>query len=155
LGRDDANETGECSCRTLVYQTGKRVSVPIDMNTTGLRLRLVLRVVLLQAGCATLTGLLFGIFGGFAAALAGFVGGMIVAVGSALFGWRMFAPGIAAASRLFRAMLAAELLKWLWYVVAIWAALVRAKLAPMPLLVGLAFTQFGYWVGLIGMKRGK
>jgi ATP synthase I chain len=125
------------------------------MNITGHGNRLVLRVVLLQVGCATLTGLLFGIFGGFAAAFAGFVGGMIVAVGSALFGWRMFAPGIAPAGKLFRAILAAESLKWLWYVVAIWAAVVRAKLVPMPLLVGLAFTQFGYWVGLIGMKRGK
>lgn len=128
--------------------------VPIDMNITGLRLRLVLRVVLLQAGCATLTGLLFGIFGGFAAALASFAGGMIVAVGSALFGWRMFAPGVAAAGKLFRAMVAAESLKWLWYVVAIWAGLVRLKLAPLPLLTGLVFTQFGYWIGMIGMKRG-
>jgi len=124
------------------------------MNITGLRLRLVLRVVLLQAGCATLAGLLFGVFGGFAAAFAGFAGGMIVAVGTALFGWRMFAPGIAPASKLFRAMLAAESLKWLWYVVALWAALVRLKASPMPLLTGLVFAQFGYWIGMIAMKRG-
>lgn len=125
------------------------------MNPTGLGLRLVLRVVILQVGCATLTGLLFGIFGGFAAARAGFVGGMIVAVGSALFGWRMFAPGIAAASRLFRAMLAAESLKWLWYVAALWAALARLELNPAPLIVGVVVAQFGHWLSLIATKRGN
>jgi ATP synthase I chain len=124
------------------------------MNITGHGNRLVLRVVLLQVGCATLTGLLFGIFGGFAAAFAGFVGGMIVAVGSALFGWRMFAPGIAPAGKLFRATLAAESLKWLWYVVALWFCFARFKLPSAPLLVGLIVAQFGYWFGLVVMKRG-
>jgi len=125
------------------------------MNTTGPGNRLVLRVVLLQAGCATITGLLFAIFGGFAAALAGFVGGMIAAVGSALFGWRMFAPGIAAASRLFRAMLAAESLKWIWYVLALWAALARLDLMPAPLIVGIVVAQLGHWLSLIATKRGN
>jgi hypothetical protein len=125
------------------------------MNITGFGNRLVVRVVLLQVGCAALTGLLFGIFGGFAAAAAGFVGGMIVAVGSALFGWRMYAPGIAPAGRLLRAMVAAESLKWLWYVAAIWAALVSIKLMPAPLIVGVVVAQFGHWLGLIASKRGN
>jgi hypothetical protein len=25
---------------------------------------------------------------------------------------------------------------------------------PLPLMTGLVFAQFGYWIGLIGMKRG-
>jgi len=125
------------------------------MNITGVGKRLVLRVVLLQAGCAALTGLLFGIFWGLAAASAGFVGGMIAAVGSALFGWRMFAPGIAAAGRLFRAMVAAESLKWIWYVAAIWAALVRVKLMPAPLIGGVVVAQFGHWLSLVVSKRGN
>jgi F0F1-type ATP synthase assembly protein I len=128
--------------------------VPFDMNLTGLRLRLVLRVVLLQVGCATLTGVLFWIFGGFAAALAAFTGGMIVAVGSVLFGWRMFAPGIAPAGRWLRAMIAAETLKWVWYVLALWAALARLRLAAAALIVGIVAAQFGHWLSLIGTKRG-
>ncbi len=80
---------------------------------------------------------------------------MIAAVGSALFGWRMFAPGIAAASKLFRAMVAAESLKWLWYVAAIWAALVRVKLMPAPLIVGIVVAQFGHWLSLMVSKRGN
>jgi F0F1-type ATP synthase assembly protein I len=110
--------------------------------------------VILQAACATLTGLLFLIFGGAAAASAGFIGGLIAAVGSALFGWRMYAPGIAAADKLFRAMVAAESLKWAWYMLALWAALARAKLMPGPLIVGVVAGQFGHWLGLLATKRG-
>jgi F0F1-type ATP synthase assembly protein I len=111
--------------------------------------------VLLQMGCATLAGLLFWLMNGAAAAIAAFSGGMIVAVGSGVFGWRMFAPGIAPAGTLFKAMVAAESLKWIWLLIAIWAALARFRLMPLPLLAGLAFTQFGYWVGMIGLKRGS
>ena len=124
------------------------------MNITGLGNRPVIRVVLLQVGCATLTGLVFLIFGGVAAASAGFVGGLIVAVGSALFGWRMYAPGIAAADKLFRAMIAGESLKWTWYVLALWAALARFKLMPAPLIVGVVVGQFGHWLSLVVAKRG-
>jgi F0F1-type ATP synthase assembly protein I len=124
-------------------------------NNFGHRYRLVMRVVLLQMACATLAGLLFWMMGGVAAAIAAFAGGMIVTVGTAVFGWRMFAPGIAPAGTLFRAMVAAESLKWIWLLIAIWAALARFKLTPLPLLTGLAFTQFGYWIGMIGLKRGS
>ena len=115
--------------------------------------RLVTRVVLLQAGCAGLVAVLFGLLEGAKAALSGLCGGLIVAVGSALFGWRMFAPGIAPAAALRRALFAAESLKWFWYVLAVWAAFARLKLMPLPLMVGLVFAQFGYWIGLMG-KRG-
>jgi F0F1-type ATP synthase assembly protein I len=124
------------------------------MNITGLGKRPVQRVVILQAACATLTGLLFLVFGGIAAAVAGFVGGLIVAVGSALFGWRMYVPGIAAADKLFRAMVAAESLKWVWYVLALWAAFTRLNLLPGPLIVGVVVGQFGHWLGLVATKRG-
>ncbi len=94
------------------------------------------------------------IFGGISAASAGFVGGLIVAIGSALFGWRMYAPGIAAADKLFRAMVAAESLKWVWYVLALWAALARLKLMAGPLIVGVVVGQFGHWLSLVASKRG-
>ncbi len=116
--------------------------------------RLVMRVVILQTMCAGVVGLAFAAFEGAAAAAAGVAGGLIVAVGSALFGWRMFAPGIAPASVLQRALFAAESLKWFWYVCAVWAAFARLKLMPLPLLTGLVVGQFGYWFGLLG-KRGK
>ena len=116
--------------------------------------RLVLRVVLLQVGCAAVVGLLFWIMKGTAAGWSGFAGGMIAAIGSALFGWRMFAPGIAPAAILHRAMFAAAGLKWFWYLLALWAAFARLGLPPLPLVTGVAVAQFGYWAGLVGMKRG-
>jgi ATP synthase protein I len=117
-------------------------------------MRLVRRVVLLQMGCAAAVAGLFWVFEGADAGRSGLIGGLIVAIGSAIFGWRMFAPGVAPASILQRAMFAAESLKWLWYVFGIWAALARLKLPPMPLMTGLIVGQFGYWFGLAG-KRGK
>ena len=112
-----------------------------------------MRVVLLQTGCAALGGIFFWFFSGAAACVSAVVGGFIVAVGSAVFGWRLFAPGIAPAAVLRRALFAAESLKWFWYVLSVWAALACLKLSPLPLLTGLVFAQFGYWFGLLG-KRG-
>jgi F0F1-type ATP synthase assembly protein I len=124
-------------------------------NNFGREFRLVMRVVLLQMGCAASAGLLFWMMGGASAAIAAFAGGMIVAAGTAVFGWRMFAPGIAPAATLFRAMVAAESLKWIWLLIAIWAALARFKLMPLPLMTGLMIAQFGYWVGMFMQKRGN
>jgi F0F1-type ATP synthase assembly protein I len=114
-----------------------------------------MRVVLLQAGCAALAAALFWILKGAAAARSGLAGGLIVAIGSAVFGWRLFAPGVAPAATLRRALFAAESLKWFWYVLGLWAALTRLKLMPLPLLTGLVIAQFGYWFGMIDLKRGK
>ena len=122
-------------------------------NNSGAGARLVLRVVLLQTGCAGAVALLFWALSGPAAARSGLTGGLIVAIGTALFGWRMFAPGIAPGAVLRRALFAAESLKWLWYVLALWAALSRLRSLPLPLMTGLVFAQFGYWFGLVG-KRG-
>jgi F0F1-type ATP synthase assembly protein I len=118
-------------------------------------MRLVVRVVILQAGAAAAAAILFWTVQGAAAGWSGLAGGLIVAVGSGVFGWRMFAPGIAPAAVLRRALFAAESLKWFWYVFSVWAALARLKLLPLPLMTGLVFAQFGYWFGLVGMKRGQ
>jgi F0F1-type ATP synthase assembly protein I len=116
--------------------------------------RLVMRVVILQIACAAIAAGVFWLVKGAAAAQAALTGGLIAAIGSAVFGWRMFLPGIAPAVVLHRAMFAAESMKWLWYVLALWLALTRLKSMPLPLMAGLIFAQFGYWVGLVG-KRGK
>jgi hypothetical protein len=49
---------------------------------------------------------------------------------------------------------AAESLKWIWYVLSLWAALVRLKLMPWPLIAGVVIGQFGHWLGLLATKRG-
>ena len=127
--------------------------VPFAMNDVMVRrYRLVVRVVLVQAGSGLLVASLFLVFKGESAGLAALAGGLIVALGSALFGWRMFSPGIAGAARLTTAMYAAVALKWLWFLLALYVALARLKLEAGPLIVGLAAASVGYWIGLMRLK---
>jgi ATP synthase protein I len=114
--------------------------------------RLVVRVVLLQAGCALLAASVFFVFKGASAGLAALVGGLIVAAGSAVFGWRAFKPGIAGGATLTTAMYAGVALKWLWFALALYLAFARLKLDAAPLLIGVVVAQLGYWVGLIRLK---
>jgi F0F1-type ATP synthase assembly protein I len=114
--------------------------------------RLVVRVVLLQAGCAALVASLFLMFKGAHQALAALVGGLIVAAGSAVFGWRAFKPGIAGGATLMTAMYAGVVVKWMWFAVALYVAIARLKLDAAPLLIGVVVAQFGYWAGLIRPK---
>lgn len=87
--------------------------------------------------------------------MAAMAGGLIVAIGSLVLGWRMFAPGVASAEVLRRAMYSGEGLKWLWYVIAMVAAFARFKLAALPLMTGLVAAHGCYWIGLVGLKRGN
>jgi ATP synthase protein I len=114
--------------------------------------RLVVRVVLLQAGCALVAACVFLVFKGASAGLAALVGGLIVAAGSAVFGWRAFKPGVAGGATLTTAMYAGVALKWLWFALALYLALARLKLDAAPLLIGVVVAQLGYWVGLIRLK---
>ena len=114
--------------------------------------RTVVRVVLLQAGCAALVASAFLVFKGSSAGLAALVGGLIVAAGSAVLGWRVFKPGVAGGATLTTAMYAGVLLKWLWFALALYWAIARLKLDAVPLLIGIVVTQLGYWVGLVRLK---
>jgi F0F1-type ATP synthase assembly protein I len=128
-------------------------SAPFGMNETlGRGMRLVIRVVLLQTCSGLVAALACAMQGGMRAGLSALAGGGIVAIGTILFGWRTFAPGVAGAEVLNRALMAGEALKWFWLVVSAWAALSVLKLPPAPLLVGLILAQFGYWLGLIRFK---
>lgn len=114
--------------------------------------RTVVRVVLLQAGCAAIVASVFLVFKGAHQALAALVGGLIVAAGSAVLGWRVFKPGVAGGARLTTAMYAGVLLKWLWFALALYLAIARLKLDAVALLIGIVVAQLGYWVGLIRLR---
>ncbi|MFO1468426.1 MAG: ATP synthase subunit I [Steroidobacteraceae bacterium] len=116
--------------------------------------RTVVRVVVWQVATGVLVALGFGVFSGGWAGASALAGGLIVAVGTAVFGWRLFAPGVASAQVVKRALMAGEALKWLWLVLAVWLALTKLRLAPLPLLAGLMAAQFGYWFGLVGRREG-
>jgi F0F1-type ATP synthase assembly protein I len=127
--------------------------VPFAMSDVLARSkRLVVRVVLLQAGCALIAASVFLVFKGASAGLAALVGGLIVAAGSAVFGWRAFKPGMAGGAKLTTAMYAGVALKWMWFALALYLAFARLKLDAAPLLIGVVVAQLGYWVGLIQLK---
>jgi F0F1-type ATP synthase assembly protein I len=110
--------------------------------------RVVLRFVGVQAAVTlALAGLLYASFGRDAAAAA-LAGGTVIASGNALFGWRLFAPGVAPVRVLARAFYRAELLKWLWIGGGLWLALGLLALPPLGVLAGVVVAQFGFWLAL-------
>ena len=110
--------------------------------------QMVARFAAVQMCAAAVIAVIGAARAGWPAAQAALAGGVIVAVGNLIFGWRLFAPGIAPAGRIARAMWAGEGLKWLWVVLAVWLALVVAKLAALPLLAGMLAAQIGFWIGV-------
>ena len=127
--------------------------VPVGMSDVLVRgKRLVIRVVLLQAGCALSIASVFLVLRGESAGLAALTGGLIVALGSALLGWRMFKPGIAGGATVAASMYGGVALKWLWFAIALYLAIARLKLDAAPLLIGVVVAQLGYWAGLVRLK---
>jgi F0F1-type ATP synthase assembly protein I len=110
--------------------------------------RLVLRFAAVQLAAAAVAALAALALGGARAAGAALVGGLVAAVGNVVFGWKLFAPGVAPVRVLARAAFAGEALKWLWLLLALWGALGPARLPPLPLVAGLIAAQVGFWVGL-------
>jgi len=109
--------------------------------------RNAVRIVLFQFGIAGLVGL------GFCArdwhsGMAAWYGGGVIALGNALFAWRLFADGIAPVKRIARAVYAAEVVKWVWFVLALYLALAVFGLAPLPLIAGVLAAQAAFWVAI-------
>jgi F0F1-type ATP synthase assembly protein I len=113
---------------------------------------LVLRFAGVQMLAAAAVALGVGLISGWAATQAALAGGAVVAMGNVIFGWRLFAPGIAPATHIARAMWLGEGLKWLWVIVAVWLALTVAELAPMPFFLGLVAAQIGFWLGIAFLR---
>ena len=90
---------------------------------------------------------------GWTAFAAAWVGGAIATIGTVLFGWTLFQPGIAASGTLARALYRGEVAKWIWVGIALWLALSVAHIEPLPLMTGLIAAQFGFWLGLAWVKR--
>jgi len=113
--------------------------------------RNAVRIVLFQLGLAGLVGL------GFCArdwqsGMAAWYGGGVIALGNALFAWRLYADGIAPTRRVVRAVYAAEVLKWVWVVFALYLALAVLRLDPMPLIASVIAAQLAFWVA-VGIFR--
>jgi ATP synthase protein I len=113
--------------------------------------RNAVRIVLFQLGIAGLVGLGF-CARGWQSGMAAWYGGFVIAFGSALFAWRLYADGIAPTQRIARAVYAAEVAKWVWLVLALYLGLAVLKLAALPLIVGVIVAQAAFWAA-VGIFR--
>ena len=109
--------------------------------------RLALKFAAVQLACTSLAALVFLALSGANAARSAVAGGLIVALGTLVFAWRLFATDWPAASAA-RGFYAGELLKWVWVLGAFALALTRGGMEPLPLLVGLLASQCGFWVAM-------
>ncbi|MBM0104181.1 ATP synthase subunit I [Steroidobacter sp. S1-65] len=108
---------------------------------------LALKFAAIQLASTGLAALVFLALSGMNAARSAVAGGLIIALGTLVFAWRLFATDWPAASAA-RGFYAGELLKWIWVVGAFALALTRGGMEPLPLLVGLVASQFGFWVAM-------
>lgn len=109
------------------------------------------RIVLAQALCAALVAggcLLLGP----RAALSAAIGGGAVVLGSALMAWRSFAGGVHGGMVALGRLLGGLALKWLVIGAALYIALARLGLPPLPLLAGVGAALAGFVVA--GMAAG-
>lgn len=113
--------------------------------------RVAVRTVILQICAVAIVGMGF-CFWGWRSGAAAWYGGMVIALGNALFAWRLFADGVAPTQRVARAVYAAEVLKWVWLAVALYLATAVFALAGLPLIVGVVVAQLAFWVA-VGLIR--
>lgn len=100
-----------------------------------------------QIGVIGIVGLGFCAAGWHSGASA-WLGGSVIAVGNALFAWRLFADGVAQTRRIVRSVYAAEVLKWCWLAVALYVAVAVLKVPALPFVVGIIAAQVAFWISL-------
>lgn len=116
------------------------------LNTLAAGRRQARRVLTAQA-VATLAAALAFLAQGPGAALAALTGGAAVTLGSALMAWRAFGGGVSGAHVALLRLFGGLALKWLVIVGALYLALARWQLPPLPLLAGLGAALVAFLLG--------
>lgn len=114
--------------------------------------RRVLRFASLQVLCAAVAAVAALGWSDWGAARSALAGGIIMAAGTAIFGWMLFAERATATQDMTRALYAGEVLKWLWVGGAFWLAFAFGDFRALPLLGGALAAQVGFWIG-VGVIR--
>lgn len=86
------------------------------------------------------------------AARSALAGGIVIASGTAIFGWMLFSEKATTTPGIARVLYAGELLKWLWVGLAFWLAFAFGDFKALPLLAGAMAAQVGFWIG-VGIIR--
>jgi F0F1-type ATP synthase assembly protein I len=106
------------------------------LNSVAAGRRLARRLLIVQIGVIGLIALALTTMSG-RAGLGALMGGMAVAIGSALMAWRVFAGPVAGAGVALTRMAGGLALKWLVIVVLLYLALVPLALDPLAVFGGL------------------
>lgn len=107
---------------------------------------------MLQFACVVLAATGAGVWAGWNAARSALVGGIIIASGTAIFGWMLFSERVTSSPGVTRALYAGEVLKWVWVVGAFSLAFAYGNFQPLALIVGAMVAQAGFWIG-VGFLR--
>lgn len=128
---------------------GKRVKPGSGVfNSQSANRRLAFRMVAVQFVVAMLVALLFLAIQGVREGLAAAIGGGAVAAGSLVLAWRSLPPGAASAGLALSRLVSGLLLKWFVVLGALYLAMAKLALPPLPLLVGLVIAMMAAFLTL-------
>ena len=116
-------------------------------NSQSANRRLAFRMVAVQFVVAMLVALLF-LAQGVRESLAAAIGGGAVAAGSLVLAWRSLPPGAASAGLALSRLVSGILLKWFVVLGALYLAMAKLQLPPLPLLVGLVIALMASFLSL-------
>ena len=117
-------------------------------NSLSANRRLAFRMVAVQCVVAMLVALAFLIAQGAREALAAAIGGGSVAAGSLAMAWRSLPPAAASAGLALSRLISGMLLKWFVVLGALYLAMAKLHLPPLPLLVGLVVAMMAAFLTL-------
>ena len=117
-------------------------------NSLSANRRLAFRMVTVQCVVAMLVALVYLFAQGGREALAAAIGGGSVAAGSLVMAWRSLPPAAASAGLALSRLISGMLLKWFVVLGALYLAMAKLHLPPLPLLVGLVVSMMAAFLTL-------
>ena len=117
-------------------------------NSLSANRRLAFRMVAVQFVVAMLVALAYLFAQGGREALAAAIGGGSVAAGSLVMAWRSLPPAAASAGLALSRLISGMLLKWFVVLGALYLAMAKLHLPPLPLLVGLVVAMMAAFLTL-------
>ena len=114
--------------------------------------RRVSRYASLQLACTAVAAIGALCLSDWNAARSTMAGGIIIASGTAIFGWMLFSERVTTTPGVTRVLYAGELLKWVWVILAFALAFKFGEFGAPGLLAGAMAAQLGFWVG-VGIIR--
>lgn len=86
-------------------------------------------------------------FVGLSSALAALVGGLLVVIGTLLFGWRMFAAGVGSPGAALGSLLMGKAMQWITLALGLFLVIGVWHWPVVPVVSGVIAAQAGFWIG--------